>query len=113
MTVDQELLERVTADPEWAAGVMRAAAIALNTLQDGLPRCKHCCGETGPDGDSTALGARSVLQSAFAEPLDYSKLGDLLLSAAHVQRLADLGGKGRADVLGIDADDAKLMGTGS
>lgn len=43
-----------------------------------------------------------------------SKLGDLLLSAAHVQRLADLGGKGRADgsveeALGIDADDAKAI----
>lgn len=74
MTVDQELLERVTGDPEWAAGVMRAAAIALNTLNDGLPRCKHCCGETGPDGSSTTLGARSTLRTAFAEPLDYAKL---------------------------------------
>ena len=74
MTVDRALLERVSADPEWAAGVLRAAAIALNTLQEGMPRCKKCCGETGPDGDSTALGARSILQSAFAEPLDYAKL---------------------------------------
>jgi hypothetical protein len=43
-----------------------------------------------------------------------SKLGDLLLAAAHEQRLADLGGKGRADgsieeALGIDTDDAKAI----
>ena len=74
MTVDRVLLERVSADPEWAAEVLRAAAIALNTLQGGMPRCKKCCGETGPDGDSTALGARSVLQSAFSEPFDIAKL---------------------------------------
>jgi hypothetical protein len=74
MTVDRELFERVIADPEWAADVLRAAAVALNTLERGLPRCKKCCGETGPDGDSTALGARSILRTAFAEPLDVAKL---------------------------------------
>jgi hypothetical protein len=57
--IDQALLDRVSADPKWAAEVLRAAAIALNTLSEGLPRCKKCCGETGPDGDSTALASRS------------------------------------------------------
>jgi hypothetical protein len=74
VSVDQALLDRVSADPKWAAEVLRAAAIALNTLDRGSPRCKHCCGETGPDGDSTALGARSILRSAFAEPLDANLL---------------------------------------
>ena len=67
--IDHALLARVSADPQWVAEVLRAAAIALNTLSDGLPRCKKCNGETGPDGGSTALGARSILRSAFAEPL--------------------------------------------
>ena len=67
--IDQALLDRVSADPKWAAEVLRAAAIALNTLSEGLPRCKKCNGETGPDGGSTALGARSTLRSAFSEPL--------------------------------------------
>ena len=72
--INQALLDRVSADPQWAAEVLRAAAIALNTLNGGLPRCKHCNGETGPDGDSVALGARSILRSAFSEPLDVSLL---------------------------------------
>jgi hypothetical protein len=72
--VGYELLNRISVDPQWAAEVLRAAAIALNTLNGGLPRCKHCNGETGPDGDSVALGARSILRSAFSEPLDVSLL---------------------------------------
>ena len=65
--VDKELLARVAADPEWTAEVLKAAAIALNTLGHGMPRCKHCRGETTPDGDSVVLGARSTLATAFMD----------------------------------------------
>jgi hypothetical protein len=59
----------------------------------------------------TPKGRRPDHGGSLAPP---SKLGDLLLAAAHEQRLADLGGKGRADgsvedALGIDADDAKAI----
>jgi len=76
--IDKALLARVTADPAWAAEVLTAAARAHNALQDGLPRCRHCRGETTADGDSVVLSARSALASAFAEPLNLGGGGRIL-----------------------------------
>jgi hypothetical protein len=70
MKISQEFLARVAADPKWAAEVLAAAAVAYNALQDGLPRCRHCHGETTVDGDSVVLSPRSTLATAFMEPFD-------------------------------------------
>jgi hypothetical protein len=75
MKINKELLARVAADPAWAAEVLAAAAMAYNALQDGLPRCRHCRGETTADGDSVVLSARSTLATAFMEPFDLEGAG--------------------------------------
>ena len=76
MSVNKDLVARVAADPVWAVEVLKAAGIALNALQDGLPRCRHCRGETTAAGDSATLAARSVLASAFNPPLDAAAFQD-------------------------------------
>ena len=63
VTVD--LLERVTADPEWAARVITAAGSALNTIgyADSLDGIKDPA--VTPEGTVTAI--RSILRDAFAD----------------------------------------------